>query len=365
MSQNRYQPISESLLTLVYAGAHFKGGKPEEFRLLCQVADVSSLLEPFWAGGTDKVIFQGRLPRKANSLTVKLAIEPNSSAFSLGGNIHAVNVDLWCAEYPASGYAISSPVRLRTTESLVTKSQEISVQFAFRWHLHSPIQDTLGLVMDQLHARAGMHGIRVLARRLWEAEHVMQKSQAADDGLPFMEGQLLHRAVSRLYFAHLMRKSGPMDLDGALRTMLGDYCLDATQALLYPSENWNALQYGYLAAAAGLSEDEVMSIPDLAEAYKQLETIGLKEACEKYLQVPGDAWLHDLRESPHLRAELRRIGQVLMRDGISPRADLCIPNALVLGYDLGKSLNGRKKPNIQTILPLVREAGLPAIQFQP
>jgi len=123
------KPLS---VDFVYAGAIFEGGTPNPFRVLTCIDGLGRLADPIWATSQYITIYNGSISHKREKIVVKYAIEPNSEAFTLGGSIFQLEIPRW--RMMGDGQVISSPIRLRTTESPVTQSQEITVRFKFAWH---------------------------------------------------------------------------------------------------------------------------------------------------------------------------------------------------------------------------------------
>lgn len=119
-------------IDFVFVGAIIHGCLPDKFRIIAQLHGISNVSEPFWADAKFKSVYRGRISSMTDKLIIRFAVEPNSDVFTLGGSIHEIEVDL----FSEHAMAISAPIRLRTTESLITYDQNISIQFEFAWHLY-------------------------------------------------------------------------------------------------------------------------------------------------------------------------------------------------------------------------------------
>ena len=363
LDSNRFHPLTDPVLTLRFTGAHFQGIHPDPFRLYFALPELRYVIGPVWAAQPGQLFYKGPIPRKLTTMEIRHTFEPDGAVFGLGGKYHNLVLNLQTDQYPACGQVLSEPIALRFAEGPIITGHLNTMRLSFEWSLSTRVEDVLQHVMEQTIARSGMYGVRVLARRTHTAQRALHAPPPTPPPHPPPPRPPHQHALPNPKFAYHKRPGGPWDLRLTLSALFGQSALDTTQDLCYPIEPWNAFSYAYLGAAAGFTENEVLAIPELADHFSALEELGLRDVTDHYLQYDGPAWIDILAARPHLSAELLRIGRNLDRQAFSPRPDLAIPNALGFGYDLGRSLNGRKMPAITLLMDLIREAGFPALPF--
>lgn len=354
------QPLCDPLLTLHFEGAQIDGPRPDPFRVYFALPVVNQVLGPFWAHQPVQV-FQGRVSSLTQGIEVRYALEPNGTAFTLGGQFHAVETDFAGGDLPRSGTFESQRVALRFTDSPLASGGLVTMTLKFRWQLHTHVEDVLTHVMERMTARASMYGLRVLARRARAGKRTPPLPAGPGDPQGLEQLRNLHMVLHQLYFAQLTRQDGPWDMRPSLQALYGETCLDPAQGLTYSADTFNAFSYGYLGAAAGFSEEEVMAIPDCAATYRALADIGLQPLVQHYLQHEGQGWLDELAQYGHLSAELLRLQRLLDRSAIACRTDLAIPNALCFGYALYHQYKGKVLPTPERLMKSIRAAGWPVV----
>lgn len=354
------QPLCEPLLRLTFEGAEINGPALDPFRIYIALPAFNQVLGPFWAHQGGTLLYQGRVATDMQGIEVRYALEPNGTAFTLGGQFHAVEADFDGTGQPRGGTFESQPVGLRCTDSPLASGGPISMTLKFRWQLHTHVEDVLTHVMERMTARASMYGMRVLARRARAGKRTPPLPAGPGDPQGLQQLRNLHMVLHQLYFAQLTHQDGPWDLRPSIEALYGERCLDPLQGLEYSADTFNAFAYGYLGAAAGFSEEEVMAIPDCAATYQALSDIGLQTLVQHYLQHEGQGWLDELAQYSHLSAELLRLQRLFDRSAIASRSDLAIPNALCFGYALYHQYKGKVLPTPDRLMRSIRAAGWPA-----
>lgn len=354
------QPLTEPLLSLYFEGATIVGDAPDPFRLYIALPAFNQVLGPFWAHKGCTLLYQGRIPTDLSGIEVRYALEPNGTAFTLGGQFHAVETDFTGSALPRTGMFESQPVGLRYTDSPLAIGGLVTMTLKFRWQLHTHVEDVLTHVMELMTARAGMYGLRVLARRARAGKRTSPLPAGNGDLQGLDQLRNLHMVLHQLYFAQLTHAGGPWDLRPSIEALYGQQCLDPVEGLTYSADTFNAFAYGYLGAAAGFSEQEVMALPDCAATYQALTDTGLQAVVQHYLQNDGRGWLEELAQYSHLSAELLSLQRRFERGAFISRTDLAIPNALCYGYDLYHRFKGRVLPTPERLMRGIRAAGWPA-----
>jgi hypothetical protein len=355
------KPLCDPLLSLFFEGATINGHAPDPFRIYIALPTFNQVLGPFWAHKGGVQLYQGRIAGDLEGIEVRYALEPNGTAFTLGGQFHAVETNFNGTGCNRSGTFESQAVALRYSDSPLACGDLISMTLKFRWHLNSHVEDVLTHVMELMTARASMYGMRVLARRAQVCKRTPPLSAGPGDQPGLQQLRTLHLVLHQLYFAQLIQEGGPWDVCPSIEALFGDNCLDPVEGLHYTPESFNAFAYGYLGAAAGFTEEEVLAIPDCAATYRALSDIGLQTLVQHYLQHDGRGWLDMLAEHAHLQAEMLRLQRAFERSAYASRTDIAIPNALCFGYDLYHKYKGKVLPTPERLMRSIRSAGWPVI----